>query len=154
MKINSIFSSLKLMHKALLIGQILFIAVMAFLVYKKIVLPPLVEHDKILQVIALIFSALAIFVGKSIFKKKLMAISDAGSMDAKTKLSQYRSICVQQWSFLEAACMLNGIFLMLTGNFAYLALAVLLMLYFAMLIPMKDKIAAQLHVQISEVDEL
>jgi len=154
MKKNTVFASLSLMHKAMLVGQVIFSAVMFVLVYKEEYSPVFAEHEKTIQVVALVFSALAIFIGNSLFKKKLAVINEQTVTDAKTKLMQYRSASIMQWALLEAACLLNGVCLFLSGNYAFLALAAGLLLYFAMLMPVKNKIAAQLNLQTSDLDEL
>ncbi len=154
MKKATAFATLSLMHKALLAGQIIFSVVMFILVQQKIFEPVLTKHEKIMQVIALIFAALSLFIGASFFKKKLALINDNMVIDAKAKLSQYQSASLVQWSLLEAAILVCGISYLLAGNYAFLVLAAVLILYFAMLIPVKTKIAAQLNLQTSELDEL
>lgn len=154
MKNATIFRSLSLIHKAMLVGQMVFTAVMFILVYRKELSPILAEHEKTIQIVALVFSALAIFFGNSLFKKKLALMNGYTVTDAKAKLTQYRSACLMQWALLEAACLINGVGLLLTSNYAFLALSVVLLLYFAMLIPVKSRIAAQLNLQISDLDEL
>lgn len=154
MKNATVFISLSLMHKAMLAGQIIFTVVMFVLVYQKIFLPVLAAQEKAIQVIALVFDALAIFTGTNLFKKKLALINEHTVTEAKTKLIQYRSACVMHWGLLEAACLVTGICLMLTGNYAFLALAAVLILYFAMLMPVKGRIAAQLNLQTNELDGL
>ncbi len=150
----TIFKSLSLIHKAMLVGQIVFTVVMFVLVYRKELSPIFSEHEKTIQIVALVFSALAIFIGNSLFKKKLALMNGYNTTDAKTKLTQYRSACLMQWALLEAGCLINGVGLLLTSNYAFLALVVVLLLYFAMLIPVKNRIAAQLNLQISDLDEL
>jgi len=154
MKNVTVFASLNLMHKAMLVGQIIFTAVMFFLVYKEEFSPVFAEHEKTIQIAALVFSALAIFIGNTLFKKKLSLMNDYTVTDAKTKLTQYRSASIIQLALLEAGCLVNGICLLLTGNYAFLALIALLLLYFAMLIPVKNRIATQLNLQTSDLDEV
>lgn len=154
MKNATVFTSLNLLYKAMLAGQVIFTAVMFVLVYKEEYSPVFAEYEKTIQVAALVFSALAIFIGNSLFKKKLALINEQTITDSKTKLTQYRSASFMQWALLEAGCLVNGICLFLTGNYAFLALAAVLLLYFAMLVPVKNKIAAQLNLQTSDLDEL
>lgn len=154
MKNATVFTSLNLLFKAMLAGQVIFTAVIFVLVYKEEYSPVFAEHEKTIQIAALAFSALAIFIAISLFKKKLAVINEQTVTDSKTKLTQYRSASIMQWALLEAACLVPGICLFLTGNYAFLALAGVLLLYFAMLIPVKNKIAAQLNMQTSDLDEL
>ena len=154
MKNATVFTSLSLIHKAMLVGQIVFTGIMFILVYREELSPIFAEHEKTIQIAALIFSALAIFIGNSLFKKKLTLMNGYTITDAKTKLTQYRSASLMQWALLETGCLVNGVGLLLTSNYAFLALAAVLLLYFAMLLPVKNRIAAQLNLQISDLDEL
>lgn len=154
MKKNTVFASLSMMHKAMLVGQIVFSAVMSLLVQQKLLLPVLGNNEKMVQVVALAFAAVAVFLGNRLFRKKLEVINDNRTADAKTKLNQYRSACTAQWALLEASILLTGICLLLTANYAFLALATVLIVYFGMLIPVKARIAAQLNLQTSDLDEL
>lgn len=154
MKITTVFSSLNLMHKGMLMGQVIFTAVMFFLVYKKMLDPVAAKHEKILQLVAIVFAAVAILLGNSIFKKKLVWINQHSSLDAKTKLEMYRSATFLHWGLAEAGCLVSGICFLLSGNYAFLALAAVLVVYFAMLMPVKTRIAAQLNLQTSDLNEL
>lgn len=150
----TVFSTINLMHRALLAGQVIFIAIMFYLVYRKEMDPIFIEQEKLLQAIAIVFAAIAIFFGTNLFKKKLALINESAGNDAKTKLTKYRAASMLQWGMMEAACLVCGICLLLTGNYAFLALAIVLILYFALLMPVKNRIAAQLNLQSSELDEL
>lgn len=154
MKEATVFSTLNLMHKAMLAGQVIFTAVIFILVYQKIFLPVLAEHEKPMQALAIAFAAAAIFFGNSLFKKKLALINENHGNDAKLKLTKYRSASIMQWGLLETACLVSGICLLLTGNYAFIALAVVLILYFAMLAPVKSRVSGHLDLQSTELDEL
>lgn len=154
MKNPSVFSTINVIHRAMLLGQVIFMAIMFYLVYSGEMEPVFPEYEKMLQGIAILFSALALFVGTNLFKKKLVAINENYGGDARTKLTRYRSAAMLQWGLMEAACLICGMGLLLTGNYAFLALASVLIVYFALLTPAKTKVAAQLDLQTSELDEL
>ena len=97
MKKNSAFFVFGFMHKAMLLGQLIFLGVMFYLVYSKTMLPPLVAQEKILQVAAIVFTAAAMYVGISIFKKKLALIKENPLTEAKEKFTKYRQTCMLQW---------------------------------------------------------
>jgi hypothetical protein len=67
---------LNILHKALLMGQILFAAGCIYIVYTKTILPPAKELDRILQVAALIITVAGVYAGITIFKKKLILIRE------------------------------------------------------------------------------
>lgn len=144
---------LNTMHKAMLIGQVLFAAVGSYLVYSNTLEPPAKELEKILQVVALTITATCVYAGITIFKKRVQQIREMQT-GAKGKFEKYRSACILQWALTEAPVLLCIICLFLSGNYAFLALAAVLILLFAMMAPSRIKI--MLHVQISEqeLDEL
>ncbi|MBK8609329.1 MAG: hypothetical protein IPL84_05115 [Chitinophagaceae bacterium] len=154
MKNPSVFSTMNIMHRALLAGQVIFNAIMFYLVYSKEMMPLFTHQEKMMQIAAIGYAAIAIFAGTSLFKKKLALINDDTGGDARTKLTKYRSASMLQWGLMEAASLVCGICLLLTGNYAFLALSAVLILYFAMLMPVKNRIAAQLNLQSNELDEL
>lgn len=148
------FSTLKLLHSAMLFGQVFFIAIVIYLVYAKHISPPMQAQDKELQVIALLFTAAAIFGGGRLFKKKLAEVQDESLTVLKERLTKYRAACIIQWALLEAAVLLCGTCFLLTGNYAFLALAAVPLFVFAMRAPVKEKIAGHLQVNSGELDEL
>ena len=142
-----------ILHKALLAGQILFAVVCFFLVYTKTQASPMEQLDRTLQVAAIILAGGGFFAGTSLFKKKLLQIRDMQT-DVKEKLPVYRTACIMQWALLEGPSLFTIICFFLTGNYAFIALATVLILLFAMLAPSKTKIAFHLGLSESEVEEL
>jgi hypothetical protein len=143
---------LKIMHKALLIGQVLFTAVCAYLVYAKIWLPVATELNKVLQVAALAAAAGGIYGGMFLFKKKLAEI---GSMqEAKEKFAAYRSACLLQWALMEGPSLFCTISFFITGNYAFLALVIAIAFVFTMTAPSKLKMQLQLQASEAEMEEL
>ena len=154
MNSNNGFKALNILHKALLAGQIIFTAVIVLTVYSKLQLPVLTEMDRMFQVIAILLAAAGFFAGSSLFKKKLLQIREMQSANAKEKFAVYRSACIMQWALLEGPCLFSIISFFLTGNYAFIALAVALILLFTMLGPSKLKIALQLGISEEELADL
>jgi hypothetical protein len=144
---------LTLLHKALLMGQILFAAVCFYLVYTNTMLSAAKELEKFLQVAALILVAAGTYAGMAIFKKKLQQIRDIQT-DAKEKFAIYRSACIIQWALLEGPSLFCIICFFLTGNYAFLALAIVVMFLFVMMAPSKTKILLQLQISEAELEDL
>ncbi|MEP7236757.1 MAG: hypothetical protein ABI685_02790 [Ferruginibacter sp.] len=153
MQKGSALKLLYILHKALLMGQLIFAGVCAYLVYTKAITPAAAELEKILQVVALIITAGGVYAGIVIFKKKLLQIRDMQS-DVKEKFAVYRSASIIQWALLEASSLFCIICFFLTGNYAFLALAAVIMFLFLMAAPSKNKILTQLQISESELDEL
>lgn len=150
----TVFASLVFIHRAMLMGQIIFSGVIFYLVYGEMVLPVLAAFEKILQVVALFFTAVSLTISSRLFKKKLVTIDQAGSSGDKEKLEKYRSAVLMQWSLAELPCLVCGTGLLLSGNYGFLALAVVTIAYFAMLAPVKNQVATRLNVSINVLEEL
>ena len=141
------------LHKALLMGQILFSALCVYLVYTKTMLSPAKELEKILQVAALIITTGGVYAGITIFKKKLLQIRGMQA-SIKEKFALYRSAFIMQWALLEGPSIFCIACFLLTGNYAFLALAIVIMFLFVMTAPSKVKTITQLQISEAELDEL
>lgn len=144
---------LNILHRALLTGQILFAAGCTYIVYSKTVEPPVKDLDSALQIAALIITAAGVYAGITIFKKKLILIREMQA-GAKEKFSIYRSASIVQWALLEGPSLFSIICFFLTGNYAFLALAIVIIFLFVMTGPSKNKILTQLQISESGLDEL
>jgi hypothetical protein len=154
MQKGNALKALNIIHKALMAGQILFVSVCAYLVYSQSVVPVVSkELDRVLQVVALVLTAGGIFAGMSLFKKKLIQIREMQTA-AKEKFNLYRSTCIVQWALLEGPSIFCIICFFLTGNYAFLALVVVVLFLFAMTAPSKQKVLLQLQISEAELDDL
>lgn len=153
MQKGNAFKILYVLHKALLMGQILFSAVCAYLMYSKLVEPLAPELEKILQVAALILTAGGIYAGMSLFKKKLIQVRES-QCSLKEKFEQYRVAAILQWALLEGPSIFCTVSFLLTGNYAFLVLAIVIMFLFVMMGPSKLKMQLQLQISESQLDEL
>ena len=144
---------LNIMHKVLLMGQVFFAVICAFIVYTKSILPPAKEQEKILQVAALIITAAGIYAAITLFKKKLMQIREM-QINTKEKFLLYRAASIVQWALLEGPSLFCIICFFLTGNYAFLALAIAIMFLFILMAPSKNKILTQLQISEAEQEEL
>jgi len=70
------------------------------------------------------------------------------------KFAKYRAACIMQWAMIEGPCLFCCICFFLVGNYAFLALAAVLLLLFGMLAPVKIKAALQLGLSIADMEEL
>jgi hypothetical protein len=153
MQKQNALKSLNILHKALLMGQVFFAAVCVFMIYTKAAEPALKEIEKILQVAALVMTVGGIFAGMAVLKKKLFQIREMQA-DADAKFSLYRSALILQWALLEGPSIFCIICFFLTGNYAFLALAIVIMFVFVITAPSKNKILTQLQISETELDEL
>lgn len=153
MQQSNAVKALRIIHSALLIGQILFAAVCAYLVYSNSLVPGAPELNKILQVAALVAAAGGIYGGMFLFKKKLEQIR-AMQTGAKEKFDAYRAASLIQWAMMEGPSIFCTICFFLTGNYAFLALVLAIVFVFVMTAPGKLKILLQLQISEAELDGL
>ena len=147
---SGILKALLILHKAMLAGQLIFLLLSFYLVYTNSITESLQYLDHVLQVVAIACSVGGFYIGTVLFKRKLLAAKEMHK-NPKEKLAVYKQGCILQWALMEGPCLFVIICFLFTGNYAFLALAVILLLPFAMMAPSKLKIV--FHLQISE-DEI
>ena len=145
--------SLQIVHRALLLGLVLFAAIAFYLNYSGNFIAGLKSYDQPLQVIAITLSFGGFFIGSLLFKKKMQQIKDS-SPELRVKLSTYRSAAIMQWALLEGPALFAIICFLLVGNYAFLALAVVFIILFAVTAPNKTKMMLLLQLTEEEINEL
>jgi hypothetical protein len=142
------------MHNTMLAAQVIFAAITFYLVYSKTLVSPLAQEEKILQVVALLVAAGAIFGGAKFFNSRMAALKGQPLTKISEKFPAYRSASIVHWALIEAATFISIIGLFLTGNYAFLALAAFLVIYFFLQAPSKSKVALHLDLNSNEIEEL
>lgn len=151
---TSVLSSLYIIHKAMLAGQVIFTAIIFYLLYSKNIQPAFVDQEKTLQVVSLLIAFVGIYAGAKLFNSKMMQLRQDIDEDIQKKLTKYRTASLILWVLIEMPCLVAGICLMLTGSYAFLALGVVIILYFALQAPSKAKTALHLGVSNDELEGL
>ena len=144
---------LSIIHKAMLAGQILLVAVFLYLISATDYKPGMVAMNRLFQIIALVLAAAGFFAGRVLFKNKIAQLKDKQSA-AKDKFIIYRSVCIVQWALLEGPCIFSGVAFFLTGNYAFLGLAIVLITLFALRSPSKNKVTQDLGLTDQEIADL
>ena len=146
-------TTLNILHKAMLIGQFIFAAATFYLVYNNLQEPSLKEQERMFQIVAIALTAGGFFGGMSIFKRKLQEIRNMqGSV--RERFAAYRTACIIQWALIEGPCLFCILGFFLTGNYAFIALAGVLILLFVMLSPTKNKVMTHLNFSEQEIEEI
>ena len=145
--------SLQIICRAMLIGQVLFAAVAIYLKSKGTMPDLAKEYDKIMQVAVLLLSVGFVWTGYKIFNNK-MATLKAGNYTFDEKISQYRVVSISQWALSEAACILTLVSFLLTGNYAFIGLAAVLLFVFMGYYPVRARAALQMGLSSEEADKL
>src|SRR6478609_2453369 len=140
---NSPFRELQTIYRILLYTQIGFWILALLLVQFAVFKPVATESlDRILQVIAVFYSFIAFIVGLQLFRRRLESIKTL-EIPPRDKIVQYRSASVVQWALLEGAGIFCIICYLLTGNWSFLGLAIMLLAIFGGLNPFKQKVMLQ-----------
>lgn len=146
------FKALQILHAAMLIGMVLFSIVSVVVIMKGSIRFANPSLGKSLQVIALLLTAALAGTGFFLFNKRIQSISDTAN--ATERLGIYRSAAIIRWAMIEAPVLFIIICFMLTGNYAFLGLAIALMILFASTAPLKNKIVQQLELNDNEIAQL
>lgn len=137
----------------MLIGLILFCVIAFFLNSSGAFKPVAKDLDHLLQVIVIILAAVGFFVGNNYFKKKVLKQAQE-PQTPQDKMSIYRHASIIQWALLEGPAIFAIISFLLTGNFAFLALAATLMILFALAFPARQKIMLLLSLTETDLENL
>lgn len=149
---NNALKALLILHKAMLIGQILFAMVALFLIYSGFFRAGSPSLNKILQVFSISLSAGGFYLGTFLFKNKMVQALESKTVEEKTSI--YTKACILQWALLEGPCLFVLVCFFIAGNYAFFALAIVLVVLFAMMGPSKTKMMFHLHLSEEEMANL
>jgi len=153
MKQSNAFTTLRTIHIALLAGMIAFAMVSLILVNTGFAAVVDDSMQRMLQVVCILLSALALFAGFKFFKKKIFAARN--SLEAGEKRMEiYRAACILWWAMIEGPGIVAGIAFVLSGNYAFFALGVFHILALLTFAPRKANIILFLNLNNDEVARL
>jgi hypothetical protein len=147
------FSVIKIVHIGLLAGMALFDIVSLIVVLQDI---PVIADESMhrsLQAGCVLLSASLLIVGFRIFKKKIFAARNSPEAGEK-RMEMYRAACIMWWAMIEAPGIAAGIGFIISGNFAFFALAIFHLLTMLVFAPRKANIIMFLNLNSNEVARL
>lgn len=144
---------INIVHKALIAGQVLFGAVCISLRLSGNLDFSMPDLDRPLQVIALLAAGGGFFIGNFLFKKRVQPVRDTNETPA-AKFAIYRSAAIIQWALLEGPGLFTIICFFLTGNYAFIALAGVLIMLLAMMGPQRAKVQFLLGLREDEMNDI
>ena len=136
---------------AMLTGMTLFAVISVFLVIKGFI-PANKALEKPLQVAALLVSVGGTAAGFALFNKRIKTIQSTDTV--ASRITIYRAAAIVRWALIELPVLLSIISFLLTGNYAFLALGIALILVFVVVRPAKPVIIFLLQLNEREVSEL
>ncbi|MBS1563135.1 MAG: hypothetical protein JST39_02050 [Bacteroidetes bacterium] len=146
------FKVLQLLHMALLTGMAALATIATIIVVQRGALSQDASLGRILQVVVVALSVGGVLLGFNLFNRRMKALNPM--LDAKSKMAVYRSAAIVRWALLEMPAMFTLISFLLTGNYAFLALGIALLLIFVVVRPAKQLIIFLLQLNEQEVAEL
>ncbi len=148
-KLKSLYKLHKVMLMALLIITFIAVGLVSFGICKG----SFVNHEKIIQLVVVVVSIGGFYIGLQLFSKKLKLINASGKQ-LQDKISTYKSTCIIQWALIDIPAIFSLIGFLLTTNYAFLLLDILLIIVFTVLTPSKMKIIFQLRLNQQEAAQL
>lgn len=147
------FNQLRTIHIAVLISMVMFNVVALVLMLEG--LTSLVEESfqRTLQAVCVLLSALFIIFGFKVFKKKILAARNSIEPGEK-RMELYRAACIMWWAMIEGPGIIAGIGFILSGNYAFFALAILHLLILLAFTPRRANIILFLNLNSEEIGRL
>ena len=150
------FTILTVIHAMLVIGQIVFLAVVYYLSLTLPAIGPLSQTDESLnEVFQFIVPAFIIggLVASYIWNQhKLKTLREKS--DLKDKLAEYRTMLIIKYAILEGPSLFALVSFLLTGNDIFLALSGIIIIYFVIMRPTRGKAGADLELNRAERDQI
>jgi len=143
------FTTLTIIHAGLLFGQVVILGIFYYLVATK--QTNLNEElNDAFQIIAPIFVVGGLILSSFLSKQRLNSIKS--KPDLKYKLSAYRTMLIIKYATLEAPSLFALVCFFLTGNFLFIGLSGILIVYFAIIRPSRYKIVNDLELSRNDRD--
>lgn len=152
MQTTNAYKSLQIIFYALLAGQVLFLLIAIFLVKEKIFTSARNDLENIFLPLVVILALLCMISGSRIFKARMQKLGDTRSITER--LSEYRAICLVRWALLEGPCLFAIICFLLTANYLFVLIAILLLFFFCIISPVKTKVAMDMGISTDELDSI
>ncbi|MFT3826017.1 MAG: hypothetical protein QM731_19000 [Chitinophagaceae bacterium] len=150
-----VFRQLKSAHLAILgCFTLVVLAVIALLQTHRFAVNKSESLDRTLQVVLMIISLGMVISGFNLFRKKIMQIRGSVDTDGVSRMKQYRTACIIWWAMIEVPGMFAAIGFLITGNYAFLALALFHLAILAVFMPRKQNIILLLNLTETDVKRL
>jgi hypothetical protein len=144
------FKALKIVHLGIMAGLVFFTAAILLLFQMgrlKAIDPSL---ERTLQVVAVVMTVALLLLGFNLFKRKLMAAHNS-TEKGEERMNAYRKACIIWWAMIEAPGILAVVCFMITGNYAFIALAGFHVVVLLLFMPRKANIIVLLNLDSKEV---
>ncbi|GAA4309370.1 hypothetical protein GCM10023149_03630 [Mucilaginibacter gynuensis] len=132
---KNFIQSVTIIHLALALGQVLFIAVCLFLTQSTAI--NITDTSEIFLIIVPVMTTSLFFISSYLYNKQLAAGADG---DLKKKALNYQTALIIRLALLEGPSLLSIVAYLLTGNFLYIIVSGVIILYFLYIRPSKANV--------------
>lgn len=147
------FKALKTLHFALFTGMTMFAVISLVVRMNGFSSATGESFERTFQVVCVIVSAACLFTGFNIFKRKILAARNSIA-PGEQRMDLYRAACIMWWALVEGPGLLATVGYLLTGNEAFLALAIFHIVILLAFMPRKQNIILLLNLNAAEVRQL
>jgi len=142
------FKILDILYFSLLAGQIIFAIITLYLTLSGTINSQHKEFRDIFLILVPIFVAVGIYASNIMFKNKINLAKEKLSLIEK--MSDYRSALLLRWALLEFPSFFSIIAFFLTGDFFFLGISALIIVFFINIKPNIDKVSIDLELSIGD----
>ena len=140
--------SLKVVHFAMVVGQVFFMAIVFFLAYTKELDINNADLNRVFIYLVPVIAAGGCIASIWMFRIRLKIAKSMS--DLQVKLMAYRSALVIRYAIIEGVSIFAIVISLVTGKLLYLGIAGILILYFLALLPGIERIASDLELNPEE----
>jgi len=148
-QIKNQFNSIKIIYYALVTGLITFFAVTLFVIQNRIA-DQSNDLDSIFTIAVPLFGLMMMFISRTIYSQ--MSANYKSSNDLSQKIEFYRKAKIVSWALVEAGCLCALVATILTVNYLYVAVFILLFGYFIMMKPSVESFVQEMRLNSKESD--
>ena len=147
---NSFTSRISIIHMALFSGQLILLAVMLYL--KASYTVSLDIQDDIYIFLVLGLAVASYMLGNYLYKARISSIIPSESFEVK--LNSFRSAAILRMALIEAATLFAIIAYFFNGNFLFILVAFIMLIYFFMIKPSRPIIQQEAKLNAAESKQL
>ena len=146
-QIKNQFNSIKIIYYALVTGLITFFAVTLFFIQNRIA-DQSSNLDSIFTIVVPLFGLMMMLISRKIYSQ--MATNYKSSNDLSQKIELYRKAKIVSWALVEGGCLFALVATILTVNYLYVAVFILLFGYFIMMRPSVESFVQEMRLNSKE----
>lgn len=108
------------------------------------------ELDNIFTFVVPIFGLMMMFISRMIYNQMILKFDSSANL--LQKISHYRAAKIVSWAMIEGACFFALVATMVTSNYLYIVVFILLIGYFILMRPSKESLVRDMHLKSEESD--